>query len=78
MMNSFMPGPYCPVSNAFNILKTSHSESFEIEKIDKAQQPKQSEKGTYTICLLPGLFYLLWPQILETLNSLITIFHSIF
>lgn len=44
-MNRLKSGPYYPVSSAFNILKPSHSESFEIKEINKAQQSKQSQKG---------------------------------
>lgn len=40
MMNSVNSGPYYPVSSASNILKPSHSESFEIKEIDEAQQSK--------------------------------------
>lgn len=40
MMNSLNSGPYYPVSSASNILKPSHSESFEIKEINKARESK--------------------------------------
>lgn len=49
MINSFKPDTYCPVSSAFNILKPSHSKSFETKKISVAQQPKWRQKGMFTI-----------------------------
>lgn len=78
-MNSLKSGPYYPVSSTFNILKPLHSVLISKKLIKHSNQNKvRREPGLSPIPIFPWLFFLLWLQILENMNSLITKFHILF